>query len=146
MLQSVASKRLQALISDFSLDEDSFSKFVRSAQLHALAVGSNADENQILNLWIALESLIPSETKADDVSNIEHIVASLIPFLNFGYLERLTNNLVKDLLKWNSNATRAAFKVVPGKKFTEKLARILALLNTHQRGRRLRPVSRISIS
>lgn len=127
LLQSVASKRLQAFTNDFSLDEKSFSKFVRSAQLHALAVGSNADENQILNLWIALESLVPSETKSDDISNIEHIVDSLIPFLNFGYVERLVNNLVKDLLNWNNQATRAAFKTVPGKKFTEKLARILAL-------------------
>ena len=127
LLQSVASRRLQAFISDFSLEEESFSKFVRSAQLHALAVGSNADENQILNLWIALESLVPSETKADDVSNIEHIVASLIPFLNFGYAERLINNLVKDLLEWNRNTTRTAFRSVPGTKFTEKLARILAL-------------------
>lgn len=127
LLQPVASKRLQAFISDFSLEEASFSKFVRSAQLHALAVGSNADENQILNLWIALESLVPSETKSDDASNIEHIVGSLMPFLNFGYIERLINNLVKDLLEWNRNSTRAAFKTVPGKKFTEKLARILAL-------------------
>lgn len=127
LLPSVASKRLQAFTSDFSLEEESFSKFVRSAQLHALAVGSNSDENQILNLWIALESLVPSETRADDTSTIEHIVASLIPFLNFGYLERLINNLVKDLLEWNSQTTRAAFKAVPGKKFTDKLARILAL-------------------
>lgn len=124
--QPVASKRLQAFINDFSLERKSFSKFVRSAELHALAVGSNADENQILNLWIALESLIPSETKSDDVSNIEHIVASLIPFLNFNYLERLVNNLVKDLLAWNSPITKKALKKIPGKKFPEKLVRIFA--------------------
>lgn len=127
LLQSVASKRLQLFMNDFSLDEDSFQKFVRSAQLHALAVASDAIENQILNLWIALESLIPSETKADDASNIEHIVDSLIPFLNFGYIERLVNNLVKDLLSWNQTVTRKALKGVPGSKFTDKLARVLVL-------------------
>lgn len=127
LLQTVASKRLQEFISHFSLEEESFSRFVRSAQLHALAVGSNADENQILNLWIALESLVPSETKADDVCNIGHIIDSLVPVLNFGYIERLMNSLVKDLLEWNRNSMRAAIKAVPGKKLTEKLARIVAL-------------------
>lgn len=92
-----------------------------------MALASNADENQILNLWISLESLIPSETKSDDVSNIEHVVASLLPFLNLGYIDRLLNNLVKDLLRWNSSITRKAFRPIPGKKFTDKIAKLLAL-------------------
>lgn len=127
LIQSVASKRLQLFMTDFSLELDSFSKFIRSAQLHSMALDSNADENQILNLWISLESLVPSETKADDASNIEHIVSSLMPFLCVGYIDRLLNNLVKDLLRWNSVATRNALRAVPGKKFTDKLAKVLAL-------------------
>lgn len=127
LIQSVASKRLQLFMTDFSLERDSFSKFIRSAQLHSMALDSNADENQILNLWISLESLVPSETKADDASNIEHIVSSLMPFLCVGYIERLLNNLVKDLLRWNSVSTRNALRAVPGKKFTDKLAKVLVL-------------------
>lgn len=127
LLPTVASKRLQEFASSFSLERDSFSKFIRSAQLHALAVRSNADENQILNLWIALESLVPSESKSDDVSNIEHIIKCLVPFLNFGYVERIVNNLVKDLLQWNSEFTRSLFKIIPGKKFTDKLVRLAVL-------------------
>lgn len=127
LLKTVASKRLQLFMSDFSLERDSFSKFVRSAQLHSMALTSDSSENQILNLWISLESLVPSETKSDDVSNIEHIVASLIPFLNVGYVGRLLNNLVKDLLRWNSVATRTALRPVPGMKFIDKVAKLLAL-------------------
>lgn len=127
LLQSVASKRLRLFMNDFSLEQDSFSKFMRSAQLHSMALGSNADENQILNLWISLESLIPSETKSDDVSNIEHIVASLVPFLNLEYIGRLLNNLVKDLLRWNPVVTKKAIRSIPGKKFIEKIAKLLAL-------------------
>lgn len=127
LIEPVAAKKLQLFMNDFSLEHDSFSKFVRSAQLHSMALDSNADENQILNLWISLESLVPSETKAENASNIEHIVASLVPFLCLGYVERLLNNLVKDLLRWNSLAARGALRTVPGKKFTDKLARLLAL-------------------
>lgn len=127
LLPSAASNRLKQLINDFSLEKNSFAKFTRSAQLHSMALSSNADENQILNLWIALESLIPSESKSDDVSNIEHIVDSLIPFLNIGYIDNLTNNLVKDLLRWNGAATRKALRTAGGRKFTDKLVRLLVL-------------------
>lgn len=137
LLQTVASRRLQEFASSFSLEADSFSKFIRSAELHALAVRSNADENQILNLWIALESLVPSESKSDDVSNIEHIIKCLLPFLNFGYIERLVNNLVKDLLQWNSEFIRSLFKNIPGKKFTDKLVRLAALPDFDAPRRRL---------
>ncbi|WP_320151097.1 hypothetical protein [uncultured Tolumonas sp.] len=121
----VASKKLTNFITSFSLDRDSFNKFFRSAELHSMALASNTDENQILNLWIALESLIPSETKGDDVSNIEHITASLIPFLNMDYIESLLNNLVKDLLRWNSLLTRKTLKNIPAKKIHHKLAKLL---------------------
>ena len=127
LLDSVASKRLSLLMSEFSLEQASFSKFIRSAQLHSMALASNAYENQILNLWISLESLVPSETKLEDASNIEHIVNSLIPFLNIGYIERLLDDLVKNLLRWNRSATKAALRGIIGRKFTEKLARLMAL-------------------
>jgi len=127
LVESVATTRLATFMAEFSLEKDSFDKFIRSAQLHAMALKSDAAENQVLNIWIALESLVPSETRAENTSNIEHIVDSTIPFLNIGYIERLLNNLVKDLLKWNSRVTRGAFKNVPGAKFVDKIAKILVL-------------------
>lgn len=134
LLQSVASTRLKALLQNFSLEKNSFSKFIRSTQLHSMALASNAYENQILNLWISLESLIPSETRASDSSNIEHIVDSLIPFLNIGYIERLTNNLAKDLLRWNATVIRRSLRGISGKKLADKLARLMVLPEcAHQR-------------
>ncbi len=127
LIPTVASSRLKLLVKEFSLNEDSFSKFVRSAQLHSMALESNTDENQILNLWISLESLIPSEAKRDDISNIEHIVKSLVPFLNLGYIEGLLNCLVKDLLTWSATDTRKALKKIEGRKFIDRLAKGLIL-------------------
>ena len=127
LLQPVASKRLRLLMNEFSLEKNSFSKFVRSAQLHSMALRSDAEENQILNLWISLESLVPSETKSDDASNIEHIVGSIVPFLNIEYFERLLYNLGRDLLRWNPLATKKALRSVPGQKLTDKLVKLLVL-------------------
>lgn len=127
LIETAAKKKLQLFMSDFSLDKGSFSKFVRSAQLHSMALTSNSNENQILNLWISLESLIPSETKSDKIAGIEHIANSAIPFLNEQYISKLLNNLVKDLLRWNKNATIASLRPIPGKKFVDKLAKLISL-------------------
>jgi hypothetical protein len=121
----VASIKMKKLFNEFSLENNSFAKFVRSAQLHSMALTSNSYENQILNLWIALESLIPSETKLDDSSNIEHITKSLTPFLNIGYIEKLIYNLAKDLLRWNSREVKKALSGISGKKLSEKLIKLM---------------------
>lgn len=127
LIQAAAKKKLQLFMSNFTLEKGSFSKFVRSAQLHSMALTSNSNENQILNLWISLESLVPSETKSDKVAGIEHITNSIIPFLNEKYISNLLNNLVKDLLRWNKAATIAALRQIPGNKFVDKLASLISL-------------------
>lgn len=127
LIEAAAKNKLQLFISDFSLDRGSFSKFFRSAQLHSMALTSNSNENQILNLWISLESLIPSETKSANAAGIEHIANSAIPFLNEQYISKLLNNLVKDLIRWNKPATISALRQVPGKRFVDKLAKLIAL-------------------
>ncbi|RUO58795.1 hypothetical protein [Pseudidiomarina marina] len=47
-----ASKRLNSFISEFSMDHHSFPKFIRSSELHSLALSSESEENQMINLWI----------------------------------------------------------------------------------------------
>lgn len=127
LIQSVASKKLDLLLDGFALEKNSFQKFIRSAQLHSLALRSESEENQILNLWISIESLIPSESKSEDSATIEHIVDSIVPFLNVTYIEGLIQNLVKDLLRWDDNITRKAFRKVDGRKFSDRLVKILVL-------------------
>lgn len=127
LLPEVAARKMKDFLEKFSLDEEAFHKFMRSAQLHALAAGSSSDENQLLNLWIAIESLIPSETKSAQDATIEHIVGSLLPVLSYDYFERLVNHLVKDLIHWDKSFVLAQFKGIPGKTFTERLLRIMGL-------------------
>lgn len=119
--------RLKGLVEGFSLEKDSFEKFHRSAQLHSMALASDSLENQILNVWIALESLVPSETRGDSSSTIEHISSSLSNFLNVVYIDRLLGNLAKDLLLWNSWLVRKILKKVKGRRLEDKLIRLLAL-------------------
>ncbi|WP_156000813.1 hypothetical protein [Thioalkalivibrio sp. ALJT] len=125
----VATRRLREFLGGFSLRDGSLSKFISSVRLHAMAMKAGGDENQILNLWTALESLVPSDLKHEKVSQIEHIANSVIPFANVGYIEKRLNTLVKDLLRWDNAGAKACFREVAGRKFTHRLGKILALDN-----------------
>lgn len=106
---SRASIQANRFLSEFGLEENSFKIFTRVAELHSLALKSDSNENQMLNLWIALESIIPA-VHDSNVSNIEHIVQSTMPFLNLVYYQRLVARLTRDLFNWNRNATKRVLK------------------------------------
>jgi len=120
-----ASKRLNSFISEFSMDEVSFPKFIRSAELHSLALSSDSKENQMINLWISLESLIPAEPS--DKSTIENIIDSCTPFFTLNYINRLLDRLNGDMFNWNKYELNRALRGVDGVNFRSKLARLLVL-------------------
>lgn len=130
--QEHASQRLEEFMNDFRMRGDSFSKFIRSAQLHSMALQTNAVENQILNLWIAIESLIPDESKKEEDTTIEHIVNSITPFLNINYIEDLVRNLIKDLLRWNQPRTISLLRTINNEDNAKSFA-ILTISQEHAR-------------
>lgn len=119
-----ASKRLNRLISEFSLDDHSFPKFTRSAELHSLALNSDSLENQMINLWIALESLIPPKTN-DEKANIENIIDACIPFLSLNYINRLLHRLLADLLIWKKPALHKGLRNIPGQSLKSRLVKLM---------------------
>lgn len=124
--QSVASKKLSAFMKAFSLKQESFSKFHRSAELHSLALASESVENQMINLWIALESLVPSKTDKD-IAQIDHLSNSIMPFLNLEYINKLLTRFSKDLLYWNHKFIRKLYKNIDTQGVISKTAHLLAL-------------------
>ena len=126
----VASKKLAHFMAGFSMRSESFRKFNRSAELHALALSSESTENQMINLWIALESLIPNKDD-EKISQIEHIVSSVLPFLNIGYVNRIVLRLSKDLLYWNSALLKRLIKGIDADGILGKVSHLL-ILPEHQ--------------
>src|SRR5690606_11857091 len=102
-------------------------KFTRAAKLHALAMASDSVENQMINLWIALESIIPSKPEDKEISNIEHIISSLLPFLSIGYVDRLVAKLTHDISNWNSFLLRKTLKPIQADNLTTKMVELMAL-------------------
>ncbi|HEC75275.1 MAG TPA: hypothetical protein ENI26_13040 [Methylophaga aminisulfidivorans] len=121
-----ASRKLNKFMDGFSMERESFLRFNRSADLHALALASDSVENQLINLWTALESLLPSKDD-EKLSQIEHISNSIMPFLNIGYIQKIVIRLSKDLLVWNSRVSKRILKEVECSGIPEKILNLLAL-------------------
>ena len=120
---ALASKKLQEFLENVHLEQTSFSQFMRSSELHAQALKTDSEENQIINLWIAIESLVPA--KSGDIDTIEHIVNSITPFLNLSYIQRILRNFAKDLLNWNRVLIQEIFNGIGANSLSEKALLLL---------------------
>ncbi|HDR1123805.1 TPA: hypothetical protein QB303_000715, partial [Pasteurella multocida] len=126
LMEKKAKLKLKEFLTSFQLQGDSFNKFINSVRLHSIAIHTESHENQLLNLWVALESLIPEDTKNSNESNIEHIIDSIIPFLNMYYFKSLVEKLVKDLIRWDIKTIRKSLRNVKGDNFTTKVVNLLS--------------------
>lgn len=121
-----AANQLKKVVTAFSLESDSFTKFDRVIDLHRIAVENDVLENQLLNLWTSFETLIPSHPKK---SKIQNIVDSLLPFLKVNYVFTLVERVTKDLVNWDRRSLWPIVNKFPkGEKYTlvEKVALILS--------------------
>lgn len=120
-----AAIKLQMVLETFGLHEDSFSRFDTAIDLHAIAVGSKDVQNQLLNLWIAVETLIPLDKSK---SKIENYVDVLSAHLVHGYLKRILDYLARDIVRWDYHESTSLFKKIPGASDTvDKLAVLLSV-------------------
>lgn len=122
-----ASGKLSLFMKGFLMRGESFRKFNRSAELHALALSSESTENQMINLWIALESIIPNKDDEDNSAQIEHVAKSILPFLNIKYVNKLIECLSKDIFNWDRNLHRRLLNGISGADTPQKFAKFLAL-------------------
>lgn len=122
-----AAIKLNSFINSFSLKElDSFTRFNRALELHSLALRSDSPDNQLLNLWVALETIVPSKlgrTKA----KINNIIDSVLPFLSITYLEALTTKLTHDFCLWSRPKFHKAIGKIDGDSDRERLIKLLVL-------------------
>ncbi len=123
-----AAIKLNSFINEFDLSEGSFKKFFRAAELHALALRSDSPENQLLNLWVALETIVPSRLGRSK-AKINNVIDSIMPFLSINYIYSLTDRLVLDFQIWNRTALSKALKGIPGENDRQRIIKLLLVDN-----------------
>jgi len=122
-----AAKQLEKFLTLVDLAPTSIGKIDRAIDLHGLSIESTNLENQILNLWISLEMLIPQSTES---SKIQQITNTLIPFLSISYFQKLIRYLAQGITNWHYHKARKYISKVPkdyGKNLIERYTAFLCL-------------------
>lgn len=125
--ESRAAKELGEMIAKFAAkrDRDSFNRFNRVADLHGICVSHDIPENQLVNLWTALETLVPSRIGG---SKIKQVVAGIIPFTGIAYIRSIFERLLSDLLVWDKWRTKKILNKVSLPRSTPLLQRLAVLI------------------
>ncbi|WP_152638679.1 hypothetical protein [Marinobacter santoriniensis] len=99
-----AAKELNRLISSFALkNQSSFQKFNRVADLHGICISNDIVENQLVNLWTAIETLVPSHVGSNKINGVINFI---LPFIVVSYIYRLVSRFVADMFIWDRRITR----------------------------------------
>lgn len=123
-----AAKSVENTLNHFMLSNESTYRFARSIDLHCAALTANALENQLLDLWAALETLLPKSLESNK-DRIVQICDSLTPFLQLNYTQKLLNELLKDMLFWNENKTIEILNKIPNSDKLSELEKITAFVS-----------------
>lgn len=116
---------LNRLIRKFSLTTESFAKYDRAIDLHGISIENRYIENQLLQNWIAFETLLVGYSSK---SKIDQVIDHLVPFLKYRYVERIINEFLKDLIRFDSIFFRSEIKKIDiGNTLIEKVTALICL-------------------
>ena len=100
---------------------NSFQKLIN---YHQAALSANSSENQLLNLWAALEGFLPSNSRK--ISRIKFIIDILLPVLTVTYPIKIFNYIADSVINNNSDLVEYINSKVLSGSFIERLVIILA--------------------
>jgi hypothetical protein len=121
-----ASKELNKLLINFRPNNSSNEKFNRVADLHGICLTSDIPENQLVNLWTSLETLIPSNFDSNKINNI---ISKMIPILMKSYTTRLIERFTFDLITWDKYRTPKILNRIPNSSGLNIFQKTLNLLS-----------------
>lgn len=123
-----AAVSLEKTISVLRLSFESTYRFSRSIELHSAALSSNAIENQFLDLWASLETILPKNSESNK-DRIVQISESLVPFLQLNYITKQLEELSKDFSFWNKEFYEQVIGEIPNSDSYNDLEKIGALVS-----------------
>lgn len=123
-----AAKSVDKTLTNLKLSTESTYRFARSIDLHSAALTTNALENQLLDLWAALETLLPKSLESNK-DRIVQICEALIPFLQLNYTHKQLNQLLKDMIAWDKQKTLKLLDKIPNAKDMSELEKIAAFVS-----------------
>lgn len=112
---------------NLSLSEESFKCIMKSLKMHESAVEADSLENQFINLFTALEIIIPKDVKSGK-SRIDQIYDTLVPFLCLDYCRKHIRCFISDLLRLYFPETKSMLSQIhEGNRLEDKICALLTL-------------------
>ena len=121
-----ASQLLNHMLKSFQMRGSDFSKFNRAVDFHGLSVNNSDPESQLLGLWIAIETIVPTNTQR---TKINQIVDGITPFIYMNYIGRLVRTLAGDMYRWHKYKSRQIIKEVSSSPNLSRAYKLLLLLS-----------------
>lgn len=123
-----AAKRLEEMLKTLSLKEESFFRINRGIDFHGTSLENKVPENQLIQNWIALETLIVTDNSD---SKINMILKGLLPILNYHYIKRIFSDLASDIERiGNEDINMIINKIPEGECFLDKVV-ALCIIKTN---------------
>lgn len=120
-----AAKKLDTLLKETNFNKGGdFHKFLSVVEFHGMSLDSNSLENQLLNLWISLETISPSQR---GMSKIDSVISAALPIIGLTYLSRLADRIAYDLLVWNRKIASETLRLVEPEGTDDWTDRLLAI-------------------
>lgn len=107
----IASNKVKELLTNLNLPSTTSYRIIRAINLHSIALTTEELENKLVNIWTAIETLIPKDTEYGS-DRIVHIIDSLLPFQTYKYLNQLIEQLGRDFLFYNRNISNKLLKKI----------------------------------
>ncbi len=120
-----AAERLKEMLETLSLQDESFFRINRGIDFHGTSLENKVPENQLIQNWIALETLIVTNNSD---TKINLILQGLLPILNYHYIKRIFSDLATDVERLNDiNINNIINKIPEGNCFLEKIVALCTI-------------------
>ena len=91
----VAAEKVKKLFGTLDLPPNTIYRISRAIDLHSISLSTEQVENKLLNIWTALETLIPKDIDCGD-DRVVQIIKALVPFQTLNYINKLVEQVGSD--------------------------------------------------
>lgn len=105
--KSVMARYSEKISLDVGPDSNKFQNIVN---IHGMSLSVSSYDIQLVNMWTCLETITPSENSGSKISNV---VSKVVTVLLLGYFNRITTNLLFEILRWNRRSFSKIVKSMP---------------------------------
>lgn len=107
----IAASKAKELFSNLTLERDAIYKISRAVDLHSIALGTEQIENKLLNLWTAIETLIPKDISSGE-DRIIQIINAITPFQTVKYVNKIIEQLGNDFWYYDKRNSKRILQSV----------------------------------